>query len=288
MKTTDKKIISFYSPTANQGLKTLSLAYANRLANERYRVLYVELDTTAHGFAQALQIDTENQNILEYLSASLSGDFNFDNFIITKKMLLEESDKKSREIYQQLEDDLDYLILPMKLEPELVPNLVETDSESVDAFVLEYVDRIVDTLRDSIYDHVVIKLPNDIDHIFTYQTMTNSDVILSVISPSVIRLLELKERKDFLFEHNPSLKDKWTNIVNLASDELTKKDYDEMLGDAHIINFDPQRLRDEWALRTDSDYIREQMEEIIDGNGIRMTLSKYVEQKGLRKMFSRS
>lgn len=288
MKTTDKKIISVYSPTPNQGLKTLSLAYANRLASERYRVLYIELDTLAHGLAQALQIDTKNHNILEYFTAALDGDFNIDNFVITKEMLLEESDKRNRETYQQLEDGLDYLILPMELDPETIPNLIETDSESVDAFVLEYVDRIIDTLRDSTYEHIVIKLPNDIDHMFTYQTMTNSDIILSVISPSVVRLLELKERKKFLFEHNVALKDKWTNIINLASDELTKKEYDDMLGEAHIINFDPERLRDEWALRTDSEYIREQMEEIIDSNGIRMTLSKYVEPTGLAKLFKKS
>lgn len=288
MKTTDKKIISVYSPTPNQGLKTLSLAYANRLASERYRVLYIELDTLAHGLAQALQIDTKKHNILEYFTAALDGDFNIDNFVITKEMLLEESDKRNRETYQQLEDGLDYLILPMELDPETIPNLIETDSESVDAFVLEYVDRIIDTLRDSTYEHIVIKLPNDIDHMFTYQTMTNSDIILSVISPSVVRLLELKERKKFLFEHNVALKDKWTNIINLASDELTKKEYDDMLGEAHIINFDPERLRDEWALRTDSEYIREQMEEIIDSNGIRMTLSKYVEPTGLAKLFKKS
>lgn len=288
MPTTDNKIISFYSPTANQGLKTISLAYANRLAQERYRTLYVELDTMARGMAQSLQIDTESQNILEYFTSALEGDYSLEKYIITKKMLLEESDKRSREVYQQLEDDLDYLLLPMNFEPETVPNLLDVSSESVDAFVLEYVDRILYTLRETAYDHVVIKLPNDIDHMFTYQAMANSDQVLSITTPSFIRLLEMKERKEFLFEHNASLKDKWTTIINLASDEITKKEYDETVGESYVINFDPERLRDEWALRTDSEYIREQMEEIIDRNGIRMTLSKYVEPKGLKKMFSRS
>lgn len=288
MPTVDNKIITVYSPTPNQGLKTISLSYANRLASEMYSVLYVELDTTSYGLAQSLQINTEKKNILEYFMAASNGDFSIEPFVITKKMLIEESDKKSKEVFEQLEGGLDYLILPMNLNQESVPNLLVMESENVDAFVLEFVKRIMDTLRNSAYDHVVIKLPNDLDHMFTYQSMVDSDIILSVISPSFVRLLELKERKEFLFEHNASLKEKWTNIVNLASDELSKKDYEEILGDAHVIHFDPERLKNEWAFMTDSTYIRREMEEIIDSNGIRITLSKYIEQKGFKSLFTRT
>jgi len=288
MTTTDNKIISFYSPTPNQGLKTISLAYASRLAAEMYRVLYVELDTTNRGLAQSLQIDTDKQNIIEYFKASVKGDFSFEPYVINKKMLIEESGKKNRSVFEQLEEGLDYLILPMNLNQEEVPNLLANDEEHSDAFVLQYVERIINAFKDSQYDQIVLKLPNDLDHMFTYPTMTNSDIIHSIISPSVNNLLDLKERKDFLFDHNSSLKEKWTNVINLASDEISNKDYEDMLGEAHIIHFDSERLRNEWALMTDSEYIRQQTEEIIDSKGIRITLNKYVNKKGFTRIFSKN
>ncbi|QWB31997.1 hypothetical protein [Exiguobacterium acetylicum] len=146
----DKKLISFYSSAQNQGLKTLSLSFASRLAADNYKVLYVELDTRSKGFAQSIQIDTEKQNINEYFLEALKGNFSIEKFVITKKMLMEESSKSNKDIFGELEENLDYLVLPLKIDEEEEPSLTGDTDTDFDSHLIEYVDNILETLRDTI------------------------------------------------------------------------------------------------------------------------------------------
>jgi len=281
MKKADKKLISFYSSEPNQGLKTLSLSFANRLAADNYRVLYVELNTRSKGFAQSMQIDTEKQNINEYFMEALKGNFSIDKFVITKSMLLEESSKKDKDIFLELEDNLDYLILPMNVEDDTEPSLIGDDGEEFDSQVIEYVDGILDTLRNTEYDHVIIKLPHDLDHLFTIQTLNMSNLVLSVYMPTSSQVFEQMKFKKFLFEHNKDLSGKWKDIANMVSTAIPQKIIDETVKDAFVVEYDPERMGEEWAAKTDSASIRERMEELIDTIGINIIRQKHVEKKKL-------
>ncbi|MDI3236422.1 AAA family ATPase [Exiguobacterium antarcticum] len=279
MKTKEKKLISFYSSEKNQGLKTLSLSFASRLAADNYRVLYVELDTRSKGFAQTIQIDTEKQNINEYFLEALKGNFSIEKFVITKDMLLEESSKITKDIFNELENNLDYLVLPMEIEADSEPSLVGENASEFDSNVIEYVDNIIETLQNTEYDHIVLKLPNDLDHVFTVQTLNSSNLVVSVYLPTVSQAIEQKKIKKYLFEHNKNLSDKWKDVANMVSAELPQKTIEETLKDSFIVEYDPHRLPDEWAFRTDSTYIRERMEELIDSFGINIIRQKHVEKK---------
>jgi len=281
MKKADKKLISFYSSEPNQGLKTLSLSFANRLAADNYRVLYVELNTRSKGFAQSMQINTEKQNINEYFLEALKGNFSIDKFVITKSMLLEESSKKDRDIFLELEDNLDYLVLPMNVEDDTEPSLIGDNGEEFDSQVIEYVDGILDTLRNTEYDHVVIKLPHDLDHLFTIQTLNTSNLVLSVYMPTSSQVFEQMKFKKFLFEHNKDLSGKWKDIANMVSTAIPQKIIDETVKDAFVVEYDPERMGEEWAAKTDSSSIRERMEELIDTIGINIIRQKHVEKKKL-------
>lgn len=281
MKKADKKLISFYSSEPNQGLKTLSLSFANRLAADNYRVLYVELNTRSKGFAQSMQIDTEKQNINEYFMEALKGNFSIDKFVITKSMLLEESSKKDKDIFLELEDNLDYLILPMNVEDDTEPSLIGDNGEEFDSQVIEYVDGILDTLRNTEYDHVIIKLPHDLDHLFTIQTLNTSNLVLSVYMPTSSQAFEQMKFKKFLFEHNKDLSGKWKDIANMVSTAIPQKIIDETVKDAFVVEYDPERMGEEWAAKTDSASIRERMEELIDTIGINIIRQKHVEKKKL-------
>lgn len=275
----DKKLISFYSSAQNQGLKTLSLSFASRLAADNYKVLYVELDTRSKGFAQSIQIDTEKQNINEYFLEALKGNFSIEKFVITKKMLMEESSKSNKDIFGELEENLDYLVLPLKIDEEEEPSLIGDTDTDFDSQLIEYVDNILETLRDTDYDHIILKLPNDLDHLFTVQALNSSNSVISVYMPTVSQVFDQKELKSFLFEHNKALKDRWKDVANMVSPNLPQKTIEETLTDSFIVEFDPERLPDEWAFKTDSFYIRERMEELIDSLGINIIRQKHVEKK---------
>lgn len=283
MKKADKKLISFYSSEPNQGLKTLSLSFANRLAADNYRVLYVELNTRSKGFAQSMQINTEKHNINEYFLEALKGNFSIDKFVITKSMLLEESSKKDRDLFLELEDNLDYLVLPMNVEDDAEPSLIGDNGEEFDSQVIEYVDGILDTLRNTEYDHVIIKLPHDLDHLFTIQTLNTSNLVLSVYMPTSSQVFEQMKFKKFLFEHNKELSGKWKDIANMVSTAIPQKIIDETVKDAFVVEYDPERMGEEWAAKTDSSTIRERMEELIDTIGINIIRQKHVEK---RKLFA--
>jgi len=255
------------------------LSFASRLAADNYKVLYVELDTRSKGFAQSIQIDTEKQNINEYFLEALKGNFSIEKFVITKKMLMEESSKSNKDIFGELEENLDYLVLPLKIDEEEEPSLTGDTDTDFDSHLIEYVDNILETLRDTDYDHVILKLPNDLDHLFTVQALNSSNSVISVYMPTVSQVFDQKELKTFLFEHNKALKDRWKDVANMVSPNLPQKTIEETLTDSFIVEFDPERLPEEWAFKTDSFYIRERMEELIDSLGINIIRQKHVEKK---------
>lgn len=285
-----KKLISFYSNTPSQGLRTVSMAFSNLLAQQSYNVLYIELDTNHPTIAKAFQMETGDKNIVKYFDSTLDGKFdNLNQYILTKKDILEQSDRKQKSIYSGFENDVSYLIVPMDLKSEELPNLIDdtkVKDTSIEEYVIDYVGRFVETLNELEYDFIVCKLANDVDHFFTYEMMKHSDHILSVSTPSTTKLMEQIAVKKFLFEQNKSLEEKWIDILNMASPDIPTTEYRTLLNKDYVIPFDLERQREELALQPDSPMIRQSLERLALDLGIKVNVTIENEKVGLlQKVF---
>lgn len=271
------KLISFYANTPSQGLRTISLAFSNLLAQQSHSVLYVDLDTVKPSIAKALQIKTGKKNIFDYFERTIEGDFDsVDQFILTKAEIINQSERKQKSYYSGLEKDVSFLIAPMETPDEDIPDLIDHEhrqQESIEEYVMDYVSRFVETLTGAGFDYVICKLPNDIDHMFTYEMMKHSDQVISVATPSITKLIDQTEAKQFLFEQNKALEEKWTDILNMTSQEVPNNEYKALLDTEFIIPFDPERIGEEMALQPDSPFIRRSLEQVVQKLGIPITLT---------------
>lgn len=278
----NKKLISFYSNKASQGLRTVSLAFANLLARQDYNVLYVELDTNDPSIAKALQIQTGSNNIVSYFEKTIDGEFDdVRNYVLSKEKIIANSERKQKTIYAGLENNVDYLVAPLEFKPSEMPDLIgnaKLKSENVEEFVIDYVERFVGAITDLEYDFIVCKLANDVDHMFTYEMMKRSDFILSVATPSVTKLIGQGEVKRFLFEQNKELEKKWRDILNMTSQEVQTSEYRNLLNTDYIIPFDPERQKEELALQPDSELIRQSLERLVLDLGIKIQITMNEEK----------
>lgn len=272
-----KKMISFHACTPSQGVRTLSLSFANLLAKQNYSVLYVELDTILPSIAKSLQIETGNKNIVSYFEKTLEGKFDgINDFILSKEEILQQSDRKQKSVYSGLEDEVSYLIFPMELKPEEIPDLIgdtKIKNENVEEFVIDYVARLIETIRELEYDFILFKLANDVDHMFTYELMKHSDHVISVTTPSSTKIMDQIAIKKFLFEQNRTLEDKWNDVLNMASQDISASEYRTLLNREYVIPFDPERQAEELALQPDSPLIRQSLERMALDMGIQVNLS---------------
>lgn len=290
----NQKIISFYASAESQGLRTVSLAFANRLAEQDYSVLYVELDDAIPAIAQSLLIQTEEKNINSYLNQTVKGHFNdIQKYVLAKKDIIDNAERKEKNKHSGLEEELSFLIYPMELTDKDVPNLVELFESNeangeltLEDYVVDYIERFTDALKLLPYDFIVCKLPQDIDHVFTFEMMKHSHHVLSVTTPSVTRQMIHKKRKKFLFEQSKDLEGKWVNILNMASDEIPESDYRELLETDYIIPFDMERQQRELSMESDSPLIRKSLERMILDLGINIQLTMNEGQSMIKKLFN--
>lgn len=283
-----KKIISFYANAESQGLRTVSLAFSNLLAQQNYSVLYVELDTNNPLISKALQIHTEGKDINSYFERTTQGEFaSVKNYILSHEDIVANGDRKQKAIYQGIEKEVSFLVFPMDIKDVDVPDLIDYSGENVEEFVLDYVERFTSTLLEQEYDFIVCKLATDVDHMFTFEMMKHSDHIISVTTPSITKLMKQKDAKRFLFEQNKELRDKWHDVLNMASEEVPSSEYKSLLDTNCIIPFDPERQKEELALQPDSELIRQKLERLVLDLGIQIQVT--VENQNstlLQKVFS--
>jgi len=290
----EQKIISFYASADSQGLRTVSLAFANRLAQQDYSVLYVELDDSIPAIAQSLLIQTKDKNINSYLKQTVKGQFNdVEKFILTKKDIIENAERKEKNIHSGLEEELAYLVYPMELEEKDVPNLVElfemneaSGELTLEDYVLDYMERFTDALKLLPYDFIVCKLPQDVDHVFTFEMMKHSHQVIAVTTPSITRHSIHKKRKKFLFEQSKELESKWVDVLNMTSEEVSESEYREILKINYFIPFDTERQDREFSMESDSPVIRKSLERMILDLGINIPLMMDDSNSMFKKLFN--
>lgn len=255
------EIISFYAVAASQGKRTLSLALAELLAKNNNSVLYVELDTTRPSVALSTRISHPVKNAIEYFRETIKDDFNVTPHVLNRKELIKTDDRDLKRIFSELPGSLDYLVLPIFYQESNFPNLIDNGNPEQKAN--EYIQKLLYSFRTSKYDYVLLNLPNELESLFGFEVIAGSDQILNVITPSANRLNEMKDIQNFLNQHIPQLKDKWTNILNMASPNVNEIEYKQLLNEhTIIIPYDPERSKAEFSLETGSPIIKERLEDL--------------------------
>lgn len=255
------EIISFYSVAPSQGKRTLSQAFANVLATNDHRVLYIELDTKNPSIAASSQISHPYNNALKYFQTTVEkSNFNIEPFILKKDELLKTENRDMRKVFREMTGNLDYLVFPDNFNESNFPDLL-IDSENLEAKAHEYIQQFVYALKTSKYDYVVLNLPNDIASIFGYEMISESDKVVNITTASANRLLENKRTVSFLSNNNQDLEKKWSIILNMTSPFVENEIYKGLINDTpFIIQYDPERATSELALETGSPLINEKLE----------------------------
>lgn len=276
-------LISFYSVAHSQGKRTLSLSFASLLAKDDNKVLYFELDYKKPSVAISTRITDQTCNTNEFFqNIAIKNSFDVEPYILKKEKLLRVEDRNLRKIYSDLPNNLDYLIYPLNFQEGSFPNLL-SGSKDAEQEAQDFIAKLMYSLKTTRYDFVILNLPLELNSIFGYEVIINSDQIVNVVTPSAARLAENKKIEEFLFLNNLNLPEKWFKVLNMTSREVNEVEYIQLVDDEPVlIPFDSQRHLDEFALRLDSESIQERLEELALKMNIQITQST-----PKRKLFSR-
>lgn len=258
------QIISFYSPAASQGKRTLSLAFANLLANEGYSTLYVELDIDKPSVAITNQITDPLKNAVEYFKKTVKRkEFELDEFVINKNSLLESDNKHMKRVFNEFPKDLDFLVLPSGYSENAFPMIVDGE-KNAEKIAHEYIQTFIYTLKSTNYHFVILNLPNNLSSIFGYEVIGLSDTLIDIVTPSANRIDENRKILNFLTNNIPELESNLKVIINQASSALDIQTYKDLLKeyDPFVINFDLERQSKELALEIGSPIIDEELERL--------------------------
>ncbi|PIJ95816.1 hypothetical protein [Lysinibacillus sphaericus] len=248
------KIISFYSSAPSQGKRTFSLSLAELLAMSKFKTLYMELNLFNPALAVAHNISHSSKNILQYFQvANRTEQFQVDRFVITKQDLL--SDKENKRNYQDLPDKLHFLGIPEDFDHSKFPIIVDSEDEYAEERAKDFIEKFIIELKSSDYDYIILSLPNEINHLFGFEVIKQSDIIINTVTPSAVRLDENKKNMDFLIKAAPEVKEKTYTIINMASNEVDLQTYKVLAGvesNLLIANYDPTRQEYELSLKFSS------------------------------------
>lgn len=249
-------VISFYAIAPSQGKRTLSLSFAELLASNKNKVLYVELDTTRPSVALSTRISHPVKNAVEYFRDTKKDHFNVEPHVLNRAELIKTEDRDLKRVFSDLQGSLDYLTLPIFYQENNFPNLIEGSNPERQAN--EYIQKLIYSFKTSNYDYVILNLPNELESLFGFEVIAGSDQVINVITASANRLNELKNTLTFLNQHIPTLKERWTNILNMASPNVNEVEYKQLMNEeTFVVPFDPERQKAEFSLETGSPVIKE-------------------------------
>lgn len=282
------KIYGFYSVAESQGKKTISQSFADLLAENEYKVLYVELDSHRPSVAISTRITHETKNIVEYFrGVATAKDFTFEPYVLKISNLLETEEDKNlnRHFKMYFDDNLDYLIFPLNHNDKDFPTLVE--NENAEKETKELIENFTYNLKSSNYDFIVLNLPIELYSIFGFELIGNCDSIINVLTASATRLYENKKMKSFLFENEPSLKKKWNTVLNMVSSAVEETQYNELMNEKPIlIPFDEERQIEEFSSKIGSYEIREKLKILAERLEIKL-LDEVTEKRSAFPFFNK-
>ncbi|MEQ6391246.1 hypothetical protein RZN22_18380 [Bacillaceae bacterium S4-13-58] len=265
----EPKVFSFWSPSTNLGKRTVSQAFASQIAKLGYGVLYVEFDYMNPSLAITTALSSKEKN---FYQLSLSQDsFDLRQYIANKMDV--RITKEMVSLFEGIPQDLHFLGLPSGFDSEQFPSITNE----------EFLSTLLSALRDVEYDAVVINLPSQVDNLFGFPVMLESDVIFSVTTANPVRIKEYRNMMKMLVE-TPLKMDKWEVIVNQVGEGITKETCDQLLREEEsiiAIPYDNQRPADELDLKMGSPIINKKMEELAGMYGFMAPEPQVAKKKGL-------
>lgn len=267
------EVLSFYSVAPSQGKRTLSLSFAEMLAEQQHRVLYVELDYKHPSVAIATQITHNTKNAVEYFQESvMKKTFALEPYVLSKDDLLINSDQKLKRIYSRLPSKLEYLVLPLNFHENSFPSII-SDVNNAEQQAQEFIQKFIYSLKSSKYHYIVLNLPNELQSVFGFEVISNSDQVINVVTPSANRIYEFKKIEAFLSKNIPGFDSKVSTVINMANPSISDEEYNQLLRSDLIVHYDSERQLEELSLRPGSEQIMQQLEVLAIHLNISVTLT---------------
>lgn len=245
----EPKLFAFWGVSTNLGKRTLSQSFASQIAKLGYSVLYIEFDYIHPSLAMTTALSNPEKNLYQL---SLSQDsFDLNQFIANKMDV--KITKEMVSLFSEIPDQFHFVGLPSGFQPDQFPSIT---SEG-------FLNTLILALKEVEFDAVVMNLPNQVDNIFSFPVMLESDVVFAVTTSNPVRINEYRKIKQLLND-TPLNMDKWEVIVNQVGDEIPKDVCDQLLREHSIlaVPYDIQRSTYELDLRMGSPVINQKMNEL--------------------------
>lgn len=246
VKSEEPKIFSFWGSSENLGKRTLSQSFAVQVARLGYSVLYCEFDYQNPALALTTALSNNDKN---FYQLALSQDtFDLRQFIANKMDV--RITKEMVGLFEEIPHELHFLGLPSGFDPDTFPSITNED----------FLETLLSALKEVEYDAVVINLPNEIENLFSFPVMLESDVVFSVISANPVRISNHRSLVKMLAD-TPLNMDKWEIIVNQVGEGVSKDTCEQLLREQVIaaVPFDMERSSYELDLRFGSPVINQKM-----------------------------
>ncbi|MEX3623655.1 CpaE family protein [Viridibacillus arvi] len=263
----EAKTFAFWGASTNLGKRTLSQSFAIQIAKMGYSVLYVELDYLNPTLALTTALTNPDKN---FYQLSLSQDsFDLDQFIANKMDV--KITKDMLPLFNEIPSEFNFLGLPAGFDSDLFPSITNEG----------FLSTLISALKEVNYDAVVINLPNQVENLFSFPVMLESDVVFAVTTANPIRVNDYRNMKKML-EDTPLNMDKWEVIVNQVGSEISKDDCNQLLREEALltVSYDTQRPTHELDLRFGSPSINQKMNELAGLYGFLPPEPTVVKKKG--------
>ncbi len=265
------KLISFYSPIQSQGKRTFSLGLAHLLAKNNYKTLFIELDLNNPSIELSTKITHDYKNVLEYFKVCHATEqFQINRFILTNDDLIEFNKRD----YQHYPELLDFLVLPKNFEAAKFPIIVDSNNENAEQQAYEFIQKFTYELQASDYDYVVLSLPNEVNHLFGYEVIRNSDYLMNIITPSPSNIAKNREVRSYLQKGLENLN--LYTIINMVSVHIEPSLYKSLLGvqkNVLLAHYDEERQESEFSLKIESSGLTQSLERLASDLGILLSVS---------------
>lgn len=276
--------IAFYAVAPSQGKRSLSMATANFLASENHRTLYVELDTQHPSIATCFGISSEMQNVMEWIGKiQRTNDYMLGNYALTKRKLMEDcEDRKLKSIFKDLPENLDYLVLPKNFDVTLFPRIIDSEDANAEDTAKAFIQNMLFGLSTANYDYIVLNLPNELNHIFGYEVLTQSDHVVNVVTPSFTRLAENLETINIVKSYAGAALPNMVAVMNMVTDRIEASTYKEYLSFSEkslLVPFEAERQVYEFGMEIKSPELTEASGRLLQKLGIEVEVAQ--KKKGL-------
>ncbi|GAD15388.1 SAF domain protein [Geobacillus kaustophilus GBlys] len=275
----DKRIIAFYSNSHNVGKRTISQAFAYRLAKEGKDVLYVETDYKRPGFAVSTGLSHDQKNMLKLIEKN--NNYDIMDFIANKRDVLDSNKNMNKAIAEKIQsypETFYFLAFPKDFNYTQMPEVEQKE---------EFVHVFIESIKHTDFDYIIFNTANELSYMLSYPLIVEADILISIIGSSPVDAIKLKHELDWVNSTNLTLPNKFYTIFNFIDEDSSfLYELESILGQnaALTIPYDVERKEYEWSLKIGSPKINESVEILLQKIGIEVTPRN--DKRGIFARFS--